>query len=105
MAWQVGRTYMGVNFYGAYDEAYALVGQLGTRTFQKAVTFPTEFSAVPGVLVYLSGIYHSSGNLFINLTAESVATTGFLLQVKANGECQVPGISVTWMAFESSEIL
>jgi hypothetical protein len=98
---QAGTRYCGTNFFGSADTDWNLcTGADGFRTWAKDITFPTQFSVVPAVIVALKGFHILSGDPRIEVGTTTVLATGFTVTVKTWGDTQVAGVAVQWIAHD-----
>lgn len=97
-----GVTYSGINYFGATDSDWNLVGPQGYRVYNKPVVFSTPFSVEPqfvSIAVSSFFILENGGSLKINVEPLNVTEEGFDLVISTWDDCQVVGIGCSWTAF------
>jgi hypothetical protein len=102
MGMQTGTKYVGLNYFGANDTGWNLMGTEGNRTFDKDISFPTEFGEVPVARVYLTSFYLLGGEALINVHVKTVAATGITVRVQVWGDTQLAGCGIGWIAYDSA---
>lgn len=111
MALQSGHVNMGFGYFDTKDEDWNMLGTTGVRQYIRDVSFHTEFSEIPEVVVMLKGFQSEQGEdpsvaLGINsflVGASSVAPNGFNLSLSVWGDTSLTGVSVHWFAYDSGE--
>jgi hypothetical protein len=114
MAFQAGIENCGINFNGSNDADWSLllpeyIGGYGqTRSWSRDVTFSTEFGDGETVVVALApvalDIVDGASSKYM-IWPSSVAVTGFTLNVSVWAQCQMRGISVQWLAYDSGSAI
>lgn len=84
------------------SENWMLNGGTGTRTHIVFVKFDKPFSAIPTVMVSLTGYDAAAGkdgNVRVSIKPENISRDGFVIKVSTGGDSRIAGIEGSWIAW------
>lgn len=95
-----GTRYCGLNFYGAADTDWNLMGNSGVRTWATTITFSSAFTSTPSVNPFIIGFHIVGGATHkLGVGVASVTTTSFQLQINTWDDTQIAGVAVGYVAY------
>lgn len=97
-----GVQYLGMDYVGANDAGWNLIGPVGSRIFSKRINFGSAFGVgTISVLTAVISVYmlDSSQGLRLDVKPVSIDVNGFTLQVCTWDNCQIKGLGVQWIAY------
>jgi len=97
-----GVQYLGLDYCGANDTGWTLLGPMGSRLFTKQITYSSAFvtgTVAIGLSVMSVYMIGSDQGLKLDLKALAVTVVGFTLQVSTWDNCQIKGLGVQWLAY------
>ena len=103
MAFQNGEVNVGRGYYESSLTDWNLLATTGTRDYQYTVSFPTEFSNIPEVIVMMRGFHVQMGeDARVAVGVSDITATGFILHVNAWDDTSVVGVGVNWIAYDAT---
>jgi len=110
VAFQTGGRNCGLDYLGSADEDWSLLETLapgtGVRFWGTDISFPTEFSEIPTLVINIRSFASPEGDpARVSVGYLNLLATGFTLRISTWGDSSVIGIGVNWSAYDSASAL